>query len=449
MMIRCGSMSGRRVLIKNAVLMTTSAPAGGVLNFIMTLLIARSLQSAGFGTYSLILSFIMFFQIFIEASRTPIIRDIVQAPERMPELFGTAKSLMWLLSFLCLLVLLATIFFVRSEARAWTFVLAAIGATAMFHALGYGIIFVATEKMEFNSIGSFVHKALALLLVYLALKVNNSLESTYTALIIANSALWAFYFRVFRTKWGKVSLIRNVQQISVLLKNVASTGATALLRRFRFNATVILLAAMTSASTVGIFSGAYSIIVSLNMIPWFSALAFFPMLSRIAHRDSRRLVNVTLWGVFGFLVVAGPCLLAAREFVNPLILFLLGKGYARSSAVMMVLIWDLALSFPISLLFYIFTALKIENKYLAASGTGLAINMIVAYSLIPAHGPIGAAIGVLCDDAVCFLSLLIMLGLQYRALKAPPSVELDANAPQSPYSPEPSKRQGRNSCFPR
>lgn len=401
----------KKIIIKNLLLMVLAAPIGSFANFMMTIIIARYLKSNGFGLYSQMFSLISIFQVVIETSRTTIIRDISQTPDKLLEIFSVAKGMLWALSLICFISLIGVIYLTQelSSISVHTFILAGIGAVAMFHAIGYGIIFVATERMEFNAIGSVTHKLLALCLVYGCVIISPSLNAVFTAIAVANLFLWKFYIWIFNSKYGRTSINFKYQKIYNMLKQTIVVGGTAIIRRLAWNVDIILLSWLLSTSVTGIFNGAYNIIYSLNMIPWIGTLVFFPMFSRMAVSDSRKLIQLTWKILICFFIATVPSIYFFDLYVEDFITFILGENYFQSIPVMKILIWNLPFSLPISMLFYIFTALNLQNIFLTSAVIALLVNTIADLILIPAHGPVGAAYGTLIADILCFTGLVIGL----------------------------------------
>lgn len=407
----------KKIIIKNLLLMVLAAPIGSLASFLMTVIIARHLKSNGFGLYSQIFSLISIFQVVIETSRTTIIRNISQAPEKLSEIFSVTKGLLWVLSFVCFIALICVMCLSQDlgEVSILTFILAGISAFGMFHALGYGIVFLATERMEYNAIGSVIHKLLALCLVYGFLIISQSLNAVFIAIAVANFCLWIFYTWIFNSRYGGSSIDFAYQKLYDMFKQIIVVGGAAIVRRISWNVDIILLSWLLSASATGIFNGAYNVVFSLNMIPWIVSLVFFPMFSRMADDESHKLVKLTWRILICFFLFATPIIYFSCSYIEEFIIFLLGNHYVQSIPIMKILIWSLLFSFPISMLFYVFTALNLQHIYLISAAIGLLVNTIADLILIPAQGPAGAAYGTLMADIVCFGGLI--LGLMVHGKK--------------------------------
>jgi O-antigen/teichoic acid export membrane protein len=329
------------------------------------------------------------------------------------EIFGVAKGLFWLLSIVSfggiIIAMNYSLDLAPNKMSLITYILAGLGAIGICHALGYGIIFVATERMEFNAIGSVIYRLLGLALVFLAIQYDQGLNGVLGSMMVSSYLLWGFYWWVFKKRHGLVPLVFKTHKLLNMLKQILLVGSISIVRRLSWNIDILLLPLLKTVSAAGIFNGAYSFIISINMIPTIGSLAFFPMLSRMAKKNPGSMVLLAQRFLFRFMLFAPPIVLVGYILADPLITVLLGKHYAPSVVVMKVLVWDLLLSFPILVLFHFFLALDRQKEYLIAVSLGLGLHFIFDLILIPTHGPVGAAFGNLAADSVCLGWLIISL----------------------------------------
>jgi O-antigen/teichoic acid export membrane protein len=403
----------KKVIAKNFLVMMTAAPLGAAVNFVMTMSIARFLKSDGFGFYSQIISYISIFQILIEGSRPVIIKKITADPARLTDTVATTKSLLWSLSGICFGVMLVVMQLTPGlqDLRLPVFFVSCFGALALFHALGYGIMFIAAEKMELNALGSVSHKLLAFGLVMAVLLLDPTLTGVLAAIGGANYALWGFYVWLYRRHFPPFRLSFDSVRMGALFREIVVTGATVILRRISWNADIIILSILSSAVSVGIFNGAYLVIQSLNMIPWIGTLAFYPHFARMASEpESRRQFLKTISkGLLVFYGLVLPMIAMVSLFVDDLVVRILGTSFDATVPVMQVLIWDLACSLPISFLFYVLNVIGHEKVYLVLIGIGLGLNILLDLLLVPHFDAMGAAVGTLGADLFTIVSLLAFL----------------------------------------
>jgi O-antigen/teichoic acid export membrane protein len=93
-------MNPRR-LLRNSFLMTGGVVAGGVLLFLIFVLIARYLPVQRFGEFVYVLTLASIFQLFTDGGIVNVtIRDLARSPDERARLFGSTRSLVWILTLL-------------------------------------------------------------------------------------------------------------------------------------------------------------------------------------------------------------------------------------------------------------------------------------------------------------------------------------------------------------
>ena len=399
--------------MKNAVVLSASAPMGSLVTFVTTILVARYLLSEGFGVYSTIMSVISFFGVAIEGGRTMIMRDIAREPGRLPEIFGETKGMLWLLSAAGFL----GVFFVSfcNETLAslplLTYLVAGLIMVATYHAMGNGIMFLATERMHINAIGSFFCRVIALILVALSIWLQLSLNWILASLALANFAMWGFYHLVFIKYYAPVPTVRSWERVYALSRRIASVGSIFIVRRVSWNIDILLLTWLATVKQSGIFNGAYSIVFSANMLPIFVGLAFFPMISRMGVSARQQLIEGARRYLVRLAICAIPFLTLCYFWVEDVVLLLLGEHYLASIPILEVLVIDVLFSGIISVALYLFVAMDLQKLFLFAVSAGLIVNVALDLLLIPSYGALGAAYGTLAADILCFLILLV---IQFR-----------------------------------
>lgn len=411
-------MKTQSIILRNLVIMTLSAPVSSLVSFITTMLIARSLKADGFGVYSQIFSIISIFQVLVEASRTFLIRDISRNPDNLRQIFGESKFFLWIVAVFCFVILIIILRWPgRDFPIPWTTIFAAgLGAVILMQALGYGIVFLATERMEFNALGSVIHKLLALLFIYTTITYHNSLLNIFIAFGLAHFCLWVIYHTIYNKFHGSYTLICNINSLIRMFNEVLVLGSTVIVRRLSWNIDVLLLSWILSSKAAGIFNGAYNIIFSINMIPWIATIAIFPRLSKLAAKDNGKLLKITVRSIIISQAIIIPFVLLSFPLSKHLILLLLGDGYIDSIPIMNILWLDLIFSFQVSFLFYYFVALGMEKHYFAATTAGLLVKVSIGPLLIKYFDTTGAAYNVFMADILITTLLYTFLKMNSTTL---------------------------------
>jgi O-antigen/teichoic acid export membrane protein len=165
-----------------------------------------------------------------------------------------------------------------------------------------------------------------------------------------------------------------------------------LLATLFFKIDVPLLQSLQGATVVGLYGAAYKWIDALNIIPAYSTIALFPVMSRQAGEDKPALLRSYRIGVKLLVALALP-LAVATTFVAPTLMLILGgREYLPHSAIaLQIMIWSIPFGWINSITNYVLIALGQQTKLTRAFAIGLAFNAIANLLLIPRFSYVAAA----------------------------------------------------------
>lgn len=391
-------------VFKNISSLLVAEALGFPLNFILTLLLARYLGVETFGDYSFVMAFVFVFQLIADAGLSNIlIREIATNREKLPYQLGVTKSLMWAFSLFTFLLIVAAVPFVRPEppVRAALYIMG-LAVLATVHAVGYTSVFRALEEMEYNAIGFVLHKVILFLLVLVVMWIKKGLPEIAAAYLLANLSLWFFYYWIIRTRYPRPQRVWDLRAWGFLLREAVPVGIAIVLRRVSWQVDILVLTAIGTSRSVGLFSAPYKILQALNVLPQTISLPLFPVYARLA-RDSLDELFETYERTLRLLVTGSVPLALLLTVFSPSIVFVLfGRPFQESYVAMEILSLTLLFLFPTSQFIYLFSALGKQHFYTVASLVGLAANVVLAFLLIPRLDYVGAALATLCSEMLLF-----------------------------------------------
>jgi O-antigen/teichoic acid export membrane protein len=264
-------------------------------------------------------------------------------------------------------------------------------------------LFMAHERMDlpagvtvFSTISKVVLGLAALLLGwgYVGLAAVSIITN------VATLALLAVLYGLL-IGWPRPSL--DIRLVWLLVGTSFPLMINGLLNQLFFKIDVLLLKPLAGDLALGWYSAAYKLIDGLQVIPASFVIALFPLLSRYAQDDRRRLAAVGETGLKILLALAFPIAVGTTLLAEPIILLIAGPGYLPESAwALQILIWYLPISFVNGLLQYVLIAVNRQRTLSVAFAVGLAFNLVANLALIPSYGYLAAA-------AVTVLSEVVLL----------------------------------------
>jgi O-antigen/teichoic acid export membrane protein len=391
-------------IARNITLLLSSELVGFGILFCITVLIARYLGSTGFGYYSFVLAFVGLFQLIAESGLgTILIREIAVDRKNLPSLLGSSKSLIWILSIAVLALILLTASFISMEdtVRKATFIMGA-AVLATVHAMGYNSVFRAMEEFEYNAIGFVLHKVILLTLTVIVIKFRLGLVEIALSYLVSNVTLWFFYYLVVRRRYLRPKMSVNINQWKRLISEAAPIGIASILRKISWQVDILILSAMGTAASVGLFSAPYKIIHAFNMISGTLAIPLFPFFSRLAKVSTEDVFHACEKNLKFLFIISIPLTVILTALSYPIVSMVYGEKFLNSHSALQILGFVLLFLFPSSQFLYIFSALGKQKLYTVSSFLSLILNIVLDLILIPKLDFIGACIGTLVAESALF-----------------------------------------------
>ena len=417
-------MSGTStVVMRNLIFGVFGETVSGALNFITLILIARSLGTSEFGNFSYILAFVGIFQLLADMGLTnTLVREIARERDRVLEIVGALRPLAWISSIIIFLIiaLLGWPLSATTEIYQATLLLG-LAVLATFHSFSYASVCRAFEEMGYNATGNVAHKLLQIGLVIIALQLDSGIVGIAVAMLVANVFQWLFFRTVVRQRYVRGLRWRyDISYWRYLLVEAIQVGFAMVFRRANQQVGTLMLAAMSSSTSVGLLSAAYKIIQMIDMIPFTLSLPFFPHISRLAREAPEQLFQLLekVWRLF--MIIAAPITIWLYVMSPRLIELMFGASYSNATSTLRVLTFTVLLLFLTALYAYIFLAIQRQRFYTISSALCLAANIIAGIILIPLYHHLGAAMAALAGEIIFCLSgawMLYTLGLRLNIMR--------------------------------
>ncbi len=268
------------------------------------------------------------------------------------------------------------------------------GITAMFYAY---------EKAEYPAVITVVTALLKVAFGVPVLIAGGGIIGLAAVSLLVNAITFAILSRllfqwIIRPKYRAAS---DPALQRVMLRESAPLMINHLLATLFFKIDVPLLQSLRGSTTVGWYSTAYKWLDALNIIPAYSTIALFPVMSRQAVEDKEALMRSTRVGIKLLVMLALP-LAVLTTFIAPfLVLVLGGSAYLPHAAIaLQIMIWSIPFGWINSITNYILIALGQQSKLTRAFIVGLAFNVVANLILIPHFSYVAAAFVTILSELV-------------------------------------------------
>jgi O-antigen/teichoic acid export membrane protein len=266
------------------------------------------------------------------------------------------------------------------------------GITAMFYAY---------EKAEYPAVMGVVTVLLKVALGAPVLLMGGGIIGLAAVSLIVNlitfGALSRLMMRlIMRPKYENDPALRRS-----MLRESFPLMLNHLLATLFFKVDVPLLQSLRGSATVGWYSTAYKWIDALNIIPAYSTIALFPVMSRQAVEDRPALMRSTRVGIRLLVLMALP-LAVMTTFIAPMLVLILGgpEYLPHAGIALQIMIWSIPVGWINSITNYILIALGQQSKLTRAFIVGLSFNIIANLILIPRYSYVAAALVTILSELV-------------------------------------------------
>lgn len=178
---------------------------------------------------------------------------------------------------------------------------------------------------------------------------------------------------------------------------VAATGGAAVIYD---RIDVLMLSQLDSLRSAAIYNVPLIILQLSAVVPSIVATAFFALLAHLLRTDPPAARNAFGLIVRIFALLSVPIALVLTFGAETILTTLFGPRYRDSAAPLSILAWSVVLAFLNYLFWYALLAAYREGAKFRIMVAGLALNVALNVVLIPAYGPKGAAISLVCSDFV-------------------------------------------------
>ena len=425
---RSQGQGGRGVTVLRGTLRLLSGQlASKLLDMALLLLLARRLGVESFGVLTYATSFTLIFNVVTDLGPTTVFtREVARTPGRTREMLRSALRLKLALVPVTLSLVLGTALVLRTPPETLAMLAALTVAMSLGSLAGVyeGLLRAAGHPgrvglaLAAGSVSGLVVVALAWnggVSVWTAVGAQ-VIAQTVHALVAVSSARAALRRDVVTADEGSPPALGALAMLRSALPLALSWVFIALY--FRIDA--VMLHTLKDSHAVGLYGGVYRIFEAFAMLTVGFRSVLFPLLARAADGPAEGLAvlcrkSLRLQALFTVLVAV-----AFGAVAEPLLVFVLGPGYAAAAPGLRVLLWALPGSFMADLLLHVLVAQGRPSAGTWVVGVTAALNIALNLVLIPRLSFVGAAAATVVSEVVC-------LALLYRVVsRGVPGVGLGA-----------------------
>jgi len=404
--------------VKNFIMLFIGDGLSYLLNFFVTIYLARSLDVSNFGKISFAFAFYAFGSFLTNLGLTSVgTKDIAQKlksenSDVQNKYISNVTNLRQFLAIITFALLFAITLLIHKPMPIKCLIIL-YGLSLFPFALFLEWAFFGWEKMKFITIERVLVAFSYLSLILIFVKGANQLSIIPLVFLISNliGALFLlFSYRSNRNLTGvqnkhayKIQL--NFKQWLVLIKTALPIGFGAILMQFSANFNTIFLGLVKTDVQVGLFSAANKLLFFILIFDRVMNNTTFPIISRYYVMGREKLSEIVNRLSKLVLLVSIPVCVGGFILAPDIIKFIYGSVYIDASLIFRILIWFFFITILSSLYTSSLIAGQKNKEYITAIGLGVLGNVILNIILVPSTGAIGTAVALVFAELITLITL--------------------------------------------
>ena len=363
------------------------------ISFFTGILVARRLGPEYYGVLNYALSFTAIFGVFFCSSMdAALTRELVKYPEREKELLGTFGLIK--LGGGLLTLVLSSLFAVVGHFDRLTLELVLIlsGSYIIQSGAIISLLFQARVKAINISRAQILANSLSSILKVVWFMAGGGLvilAAIYVWDAIFNTCFLIYYYHRGGQKISQWRL--NWSAGWGILKSAWPLMFSGLAMFGILKIDQVIIGQLINKTAVGFYAVADKITEIWNFIPTLICLSLFPAIIN-ARKTDQKIYRVRLRRLYGLMFFSSLIILAAVWlFARPLIISLFGARYEMSILILRIYVLSLPGLFLFAAANQYLLAEHREKRIFLANASGLTMNIVLNFILIPHFGLIGAA----------------------------------------------------------
>ncbi len=391
-----------RKLFQNFSFLTLGRVLGDGFTFLLFVSLSRAFGQEGLGQYSFAVAFTGFFVVFSNYGLYSYsIKELSRKDEALGAHYGgilTSRLILSLAVFVILLLVLPFLAF-SYEAKV---VIALVGLIQITQELvnGFAAVFVASEEMHYSGLLQAAPRLTAAISGLVVVLFGGSLIAVLAAILITTLMMVTIAYLMVARKHGHPKLKIHRDLSKKLLSSATPYAMSDFLARVRSRIDVVLLGLLLGSAAAGVYNAAFRIVLVFLLIPFFAAMALFPLSSRL-YLTSREKLDRLYHGTLNLTILFGVPVAFGLWLTAPQIIDLLyGEEFNESTTVLRILTWLIFLATLKSIMGVFLMSTDLQSKRTRSQGISAIVAVIGNLLLIYFLALTGAAIAVLIAEIV-------------------------------------------------
>ncbi len=397
-------MNAFKSIITNTLARTLTEIMNRCGSAIFWVLIARKLGVEGLGAIAFAIAlFSLFSNISTLGLGSVVVRDVARERSKAGLYFGQVLKGGLLISLLVTTLMIVTTLLLApkpdSSYAAIVMAFAIIPATGFYWSKS---ILSAAEKMSYIAIARLWENVFKVGIGIGLLFAGAGIREMILVFVISKVLSFAICFKYAADKVAAPEWRHDAEINGKLLKQAPSFSLITIFNSLFWSITVIILTKIKGEAEAGIFSAAFKLVELGIALAMAYGQAFFPVVSRLAHKDQAAFINISKKSI-KYISLVTIAIVALTDVMAPQVIALIyGHGMLQAVPALRISIWLVIPFGIIPVLAYSLISQNLQRLDLSANIAGATVLAALNFILIPGLGAIGAALALTIAGLVFF-----------------------------------------------
>lgn len=378
---------------KNTIIQISGKVVSTILGLFSVALITRYLGQDGFGTYTIIITFLTFFAVIADLGLTLVtVQMISGAKEEENKILNNLFSLR-LVSALLLLGLAPIIAIFSPYSQAVKFGIMITAVSFVFPALNQILIGFFQKRliMDRDALAEVIGRLVLIFGIITAKRMGAGLNGILLSTVLAGGVNFLLHY-LFARRYLVIRLALDFSLWKKILIKSWPLAITIILNLIYLRADTLLLSLFRQPGEVGLYGAAYRVIDVLTTIPFMFAGLILPILTAAWLEKRHDYFKLVLQKSFDIMaILAIPLVIGAKFLGSSIMLFVAGRDFAASGLILQWLIFGVAAIFLGAMFSHAIIALDKQRKMIGFYIFTSLSSLLAYLFFIPRFSYFGAA----------------------------------------------------------
>lgn len=392
-----------------------------VISLVVVLYLARYLQPAGYGRFSLIFAYLGFFSLIADFGLDQIIvRDISSNRSSPQRLFGNAILLKLFLSLIAIALSWLVLLFLDYPLDTKILVLIASASLILsYQAPSFGNVFTTIftanlSRIYVTAIDLVSRIFIAALTILLIIFKHSLLEIVLVNVVGLAPGFLVLYF--LSRRFIRPEFVFDFGTWKYLLKESLPLALSSIFVMVYFRIDVILLSLWKTEAAIGYYSAAYKLTESFTLVGSAFIVTLLPVASQYYASARESVVKAYQLSLKCLLIFMIPVAIGTTYFSKDIISLAYKGEYSASSTALAILIWaELFILLNMAMSTFLIS-IRRQKIFSVMTFSLMCLNVFLNYLLIPKLSFVGSSIATVATEGTFTVVALIYLAWKHNLL---------------------------------